>query len=555
MGDPTQKLIDELCSLLDETTILSISSDYDLRTPAGFAAAREVLLAISKDVEAEEATGFNPSGFGGDDLADISPSNEDADSEAIRTIEGDLKSNDGLTTTTESSRSRSVFSGSSSKTSSQDSPIILHISALDDLSDEQKERELASMFVSLTPADIKLALQKVNGDADLAMDELLNIQWLEQTGQRPKGVDAFYVSDDDVPKGRGKGKGKRKGRKNTRGAVKAAASKRLNTATTPEESSKNEVTDNDNIGFISERFALPASEIEVQYQRNNFSLSATILEILDNYLILGLPSYSHPNNLRQVAEQEKRVPWIPRKYFIPIFDRAVTSQAAIEIIDILADHFEKPAYMKYDISYNIVAPDLELASEVPLPASPLVPKSLRKDFFSPTTSQTIQQLRTTPTSLQEASAAKEATAASTSYSFASASSAFRKGRSDPLMRQAAAFYADRGRLEAANHRRAISTEASLLVDQQSTENMIDLHHVSVQDGVDIALDRVWKWWNGLGEEKARKGPRDGLRVVTGLGRHNPDGKSPLRTRVFKALLADGWKFEVLTGAYLVTGRR
>ncbi|KAI2636719.1 hypothetical protein GGS21DRAFT_44592 [Xylaria nigripes] len=554
MADPTKKLVDELSSLLDEATILSISSDYDLQTPAGFAAARGVLLAISKDVEAEEATGFNPSGFCGDDLASISPSNGDAYSEAVRAIEGDLKSNDGLTTTTESSQSRSVVSAWSSKTSVPEVPGSLHVSALDDLSDEERERQLASIFVSLKLIDIKLVLQKVNGDADLAMDELLNLQWLEQTGQRPKGIDAFYVSDDEAPKTKGKKKGRKKGKRAPRAAASknsdAASASASASATASEDSSRDEVVDNNNVDFISEHFVLPVSEVALLYQRNNFSLGATILEILDNYIDVGLSSHINTNTLRDVDEQEKRVPWIPRKYLVPIFERAVTSQAAVEIIDALADHFEKPAYLKYDVPYSVAASDLELAAAVPLPTSPLSP---RKDSLLK--SQAFQPIRTIPTSLQEASAATAAIAASTKHSYASASSAYKKGRSDPLMRQAAAFYTDRARSEAANHRQAISTEAEFLVDQQSTKGTIDLHGVTVQDGVEIAINRVWRWWDDLGEDRARKAAHNGLKVVTGLGRHNTDGRSPLRVNVFKALLADGWKLEVLTGAYLVTGRR
>jgi hypothetical protein len=217
---------------------LSISSDYDLQKPEEFAAARKVLLAISKDVEVEEATGFNPSGFSSVDLAGITTFHEGTGSDVPPVTEGDLKSNDGFTTTTESSHSQSVLSGSSSKSSAQESPGIIHVSILDDLSDEEKVRQLAAMFVSLKPIDIKLALQKAKGDADLAMDELLNLQWLEQTGQRPKGIDGFFVSDDEVPIKRKQGR-----KKKTKRASKAVASKNSDTVIPLEESSRDEAAD------------------------------------------------------------------------------------------------------------------------------------------------------------------------------------------------------------------------------------------------------------------------------------------------------------------------
>lgn len=244
-----------------------------------------------------------------------------------------------------------------------------------------------------------------------------------------------------------------------------------------------------------------------------------------------------------MEEQEKRIPWIPHDYFSPIFHTTTTLQAAIDVIDTLANHFKKPAYLKHNVPYSVVASDLELDSEMTL--SSAKPRAG-------------QRLRPLPATLQEASATKATLAASTKHSFASASSAFRKGRTDPLMRQAASFFADRARSEAASHRELISMEAEFLVDQQSTGDTIDLHGVSVSDGVKIALDRVWRWWNALAPaempRRAGKAAHDGLKVVTGVGRHNVNGKSRLRINVCKALVEDGWKIEVLTGAFLVTGR-
>lgn len=169
-------------------------------------------------MEAEEATGFNPSGFGDHGFTDDLHSDAGAGSAAAYAIEGDLKSSDGLTTATgdSGSHSQSASSGASSKTSVPETPGIVHVNILDNLTVEEKERRLAAMFVCLKPIDVKLALKKNKGDADLAIDELLNLHLLEQTGQRPKGVDGFYVSDDDVPKA------KKRARRKTKKISKAA---------------------------------------------------------------------------------------------------------------------------------------------------------------------------------------------------------------------------------------------------------------------------------------------------------------------------------------------
>jgi len=320
----------------------------------------------------------------------------------------------------------------------------------------------------------------------------------------------------------------------------------------------------ENVTFICNWFSLPESEATLIYKRNKFSLGAAILEMLDNYVALGLPSSGGPYQTSLEEEQAKRVPWIPAEYFNPIFDTSSSTQSAVAIIDVLAGHFPKPAYLKYNISYNVAASsDIELLSDASLASgSAVATKSPWKTSASTNTAHTIRQLRGTPTSLEAASTAKAAMAASAKHSYASASSAFKKGKGDPLMRGAAAYFADRARAETANYRQAMSVEAEFLVDRQSTSDTIDLHGVTVQDGVEIALSRAWRWWNGLGEEKLRlRGGGAGgnnraeLRIVTGIGRHNPDGRSPLRTHVFKALVADGWMVEVLTGAFLLKGRR
>ncbi|KAI0515023.1 hypothetical protein F5B22DRAFT_213657 [Xylaria bambusicola] len=535
MGDPTKKLVDELASRLDEATILSITGDYDLSKSNEFATAREVLLSISENVSAEEATGFNPSGSGGYDL----PRSE--------ATESDFRSNDELTTNTEtlSSPSRDTLSHPSSPTFEREVPGIIHVSVLDGLTHEEKVGQLASMFVSLKYIDVKLALQKAKGDANLAIDELLNLQMLEQTGERPKGIDGFYKSDDDAPLS------KKQERKKKKKVAKVAASRSADAATAPGEAPAHDDHDDDNIKFLSDNFMLPLDDAADVYQRNKCSLGAAIIATLESYIAINLPPETNPNQLRQIEEQQKRVTWIPYEYFSPIFDITASSQAAVEIINALADHFEKPAYIKYDVSYNAAASGLELASE----PDEINTKSSWKTVPSSSSKLPLgRQLRTSPTALQEAGATKAALAASAKHSYASASSTYKKGKSDPLMRQAAAFYAERGRTEAANYRQVTSMEASLLVDQQSTGDVIDLHGVSVQDGVDIAIDRVWGWWNSLGENKLRKARANGLEIITGYGRHSSDGKSRLRINVFKALVADGWRVQVLTGSYLVTGR-
>ncbi|SPQ23278.1 e33a5dc3-1058-4528-a290-681455243632 [Thermothielavioides terrestris] len=127
-------------------------------------------------------------------------------------------------------------------------------------------------------------------------------------------------------------------------------------------------------------------------------------------------------------------------------------------------------------------------------------------------------------------------------------------RMGPLGRQGAAVYTERAREEA----RAFSAQASLMAEahvaQQSTDSMLDLHGVFVMDGVRIAKQRVWAWWEGLGENRKALAKQNGFTVVTGVGKHSAGGVSRLRQAIGAFLKNDGWKVETLTGSFYVTGR-
>jgi hypothetical protein len=74
------------------------------------------------------------------------------------------------------------------------------------------------------------------------------------------------------------------------------------------------------------------------------------------------------------------------------------------------------------------------------------------------------------------------------------------------------------------------------------------------DGVRIAKQRVWSWWNNLGEERRALARRDGFTIITGVGKHSVGGVSRLRQAVGAYLRYDGWRVETLTGRFYVTGR-
>lgn len=184
---------DEFRSTLDETVIIAIVGDYDLTTH--FDEARGILEALSKDAVAEDACGFNPAGLDGhlDDLAGLEtewPSQTDS-----------CNSASGSKLFTDISERTDFSDALSERFEALDLPNDVNISTLDE---DGKVGELKIMFPRLRELDLKFALKKAGGDFTKTCDELLNTQYLEENGLRPKGIEGAFREDDHVGPRKGK---------------------------------------------------------------------------------------------------------------------------------------------------------------------------------------------------------------------------------------------------------------------------------------------------------------------------------------------------------------
>ncbi len=208
-----------------------------------------------------------------------------------------------------------------------------------------------------------------------------------------------------------------------------------------------------------------------------------------------------------------------KKHFVQLQYKAVSSAADDEELE-GAEHFLRPANSRGAVS----------ARRAPAPASAVLP--------IPATTATVAL--TSPTA--------------TDFGAADLRAAANLRRMGPLGRQAAAVYTDRAREARAACTAQVARAAEAQVNHQSTDTMLDLHGVFVMDGVRIAKQRVWTWWNNLGEGRAALARQHGFTVVTGVGKHSVGGVSRLRQAVGAYLKNDGWRVETLTGSFHVTGR-
>lgn len=185
-----------------------------------------------------------------------------------------------------------------------------------------------------------------------------------------------------------------------------------------------------------------------------------------------------------------------------------------------------------------------------------------RDFAQPTGSRGTAPLRRAPASFAATAAAGARPVEPPALSFPVAAdfgasdlrAAAALRRMGPLGRQAAAVYTERAREARGASMAHISRAAEMHVNHQSTDTTLDLHGVFVMDGVRIAKQRVWNWWNNLGERRSALAKDNGFTVVTGVGKHSVGGVSRLRKAVGLYLKNDGWKVETLTGSFYVWGR-
>lgn len=298
---------------------------------------------------------------------------------------------------------------------------------------------------------------------------------------------------------------------------------------------------------------VPISEVMTVYQREWCSIGATATELLERYIELGIETRD-AEGIQRAADLTKAYPGVPAR-FMPTIVQITSSipEFSYDLAELLDKHFNKASSspQALDISYKL-APlslaDIEGSSKDSPQA--LARQKAKASALSPT-----QHVMPGSSDYEEALRISQNYHQAKRNAADSAAQMHRRGASSPLYRQAAGYYADRAREQGRFALQATSAAAELLVDQQSTSRTIDLHGVHVQDGVRIARERAQRWWVGLGDAKASKARQDSLTIVTGLGRHSAGGVSQLRQAVAAALLQDGWKMQVETGRFVLTGRR
>lgn len=381
---------------------------------------------------------------------------------------------------------------------------------------------LMEMFPTMKLFDVEFVLKKVEFQYMKAVEELLNHIYFEEESKDgnqivKKSVDAFF--DSETSSGR-KTHGKKK--RQTRGASSASSP-----LADPSVVRGSWDRAKEEVDFIQQRTYLPRQTVSSAYHKSDASLAPTITALCatsdsNPYLT----STSQSTLQAHISELSMKFPSIPR------------SQATTLV------YLSHPSTTSAHELARVLATSLETSP------SKITPHYLLRPPSPPSEESSAKSLARLPALNTSQLASARSTA------LAQANTAYRKSKSNPLMAGAASYYSSVGRETSASLRRQETALAEKLVSSQSRPGEVDLHGVRVHDAVRIAKEEVESWWENEGREWAREGKvmKEGLKIVTGIGRHSQGGKGKLGPAVGAMLVKERWKVEFGEGFLIVLGK-
>lgn len=453
-------------------------------------------------------------------------------SQRARSWQGLLPDDTDFTTVSRSLRSFSMDSdGNSEAQRDDDTRRIEHEEELEGFSTEDKNITLIDMFPTMKAFDVGHILKKVGNNFSKAVEELLSYTFLEEEGTSggepniKKGIDGF--AGPTYARGRRTRNERKKESRRTSSTPNPLADKFANASAMPRSRWDRVKQD---IEFITQRTHLSQNLVSSAYHESGASLGLTIAALCgssDSNPYLSSASQSVLQT--HISELALGFPSLPTSQSVALIRLTHPSTTSA-----------------HELARALVNTPSVSSSEVIIPHYLLRPRS-------PYPSQNPPHVSRPPLPLS--TAARLTSIRSTAFTQASA--AHRKSKSTPLMAGAAAYYSAVARDASASLKQHEAAAAETLVATQSRVGEVDLHGVSVKDGVQIAKNRVESWWGVEGRgEWVRQGKvmGPGLRIVTGVGRHSEGGRGRLGPAVGAMLVKEGWKVEVTEGVVTVVGR-
>jgi hypothetical protein len=516
---------EEYCPPLDSALVHAFYADY-AGTSDGLRLAKEALDGIKQAALEEQTTEFDPSGSSGVPVR--GPSRLGSDEADSNTEEWHSQTTETDYTGLSSEHTAQSLSGRSAS-ASEESLDGACFGEREQLDAPAKELILADTFPTLRFELVVFTLKKCENNLGKATDELLNHVYFEDAQSSPteefvvaKGVDAFS-EDHHVPYRGKKGKGKRRQNGSLSHGLHLASASESEASPAPP-LNKWQHGDQD-VAYITSRTNLSKATVSSLYHRNGASLPATIRALIEN----DLAAHKH--------EKEPDAGTIEDAIDLVAAFPAVDLEDAVVLIRLTAPSIPNA----HDLTDTLVArPSTATKSKGRIE---VIPRYAPIRLSDPTPD--ILKLPALPSSPLPHTTAT--LSAARSKAFTQASTAYRMGKSTPLMKAAAGYYSQVGRDINANLKAMSELDADAHVSSQSSSAFLDLHGVSVHDATRIAKERTRAWWDNLGEARVpgggRTGVGEGYRIITGLGRHSEGGRGKIGPAVVKTLVNEGWKIQ------------
>ncbi|KFY50110.1 hypothetical protein V496_09583 [Pseudogymnoascus sp. VKM F-4515 (FW-2607)] len=540
MGDDNERIAAlklRYCPPLDETTFLAILSDYDLSSSDDIENACTVLDMVAESVDVEESTGFDPSGSSGAPVADGTDTVAQDNSEGYSTFAWSSTTDD---TSLSHGFSALDFEGSdlrdAGRQNSQDRAAGGEANSYDaqfkgmDLA--AKEARLVETFPDLKLFDIHWTLTKCKGDTEKAMEELLNLVYLEENVGRQRGIEGF--SESDIPSVKKKGRNRKKRQESSaQSAIYAASDAQMEATASKWDSARRDVE------TISNLTGMPTKQVSSLYHKHGTLVPPVLNAIIDAHLELGIDDSDSSMHLKAL-ELNQDYPAIPITRLLAIVQLCTTAHSSPrDLVRALTSRPSSSAANSHmspiRLEFRLPPPDLSGPS-----ASKIKPTSHNAVYAD---GQSSQQSSNYATDGRDYKTLRN-------EAFNQATAAYRKGKSDRLMGGAAAYYSSVGRDFDAKAKSATSASADATAARQASASQLDLHGIGVADAVRIAREKVTSWWVGMGD---RVNGHAGYKIITGKGTHSEGGVARVGPAVSRMLIREGWRVEVGSGSMVVTG--
>ncbi|CAD6578017.1 MAG: hypothetical protein ASARMPRED_008494 [Alectoria sarmentosa] len=543
MDDIAISLEKEYCPPLDSSLFYSFFSEY-LDKEVSLNGLRDRLNTVKDLTLATDDAGFDPSGTSG--FHDDTDSRES--SERAQSWHGDVlsESTEDTDLTSVSQALESMNFGDSTVEDRRADGMDLNKEQYDrrieELSFEDKAREIKEIIPGAKDFDISYTLKKYDNNFVEALYDLLNQNFLEKGGINgeeklsKKGIEAF--TGPAMSKRERTALKEKKKRENKKLLRRTSSTPKLDSTYENPLSSNQWRRVDEVVKFLDNRTYISPEFIRSTYHNSGATLSSTIAALC--------------------ASKDREVysnPYLPDASLATI--EALAKELAMEFPHRL-QYPQAQALIKLTYPSTTSARELALAltSSPNVPStSTITPHYILRPPSPPSSSPCTPSSTSSYVPLSDSRAA--ILAINRSNAHAQSRSASRKAKSDHLMGGAASHYSSIGRDAAAALRQNEAARADAQVSSQSKPGEVDLHGLNVKDAVRVSRDRVEAWWESEGREWARAGKvmnGIGLSIITGLGRHSAGGKAVLGPAVGRMLNDEGWKVQVGEGVVKVVGR-